>query len=252
MTPFQRATSLARALSFDGQEPRHFGAPAVTREPFQSGGFNGEVGRGASCNCHRITLIPHCHGTHTESAGHLTLQYRPLHEFVPLAPIPALLLTVLPVSAVAANETCKPAAHNSDELITRAGLLAAWTRGPHRPPKALLLRTNAAVSATNPPYLSLPAIIEIVARGIEHLVVDLPSIDRTQDEGRLSAHREFFGLPEGCVDLAKASRAHCTITELAQFPTCLDDGPCALQLQVLTWGGDAVPSRPLYLPPEAT
>ena len=47
------------------------------------------------------------------------------------------------------------------------------------------------------PYLSREAAEFLVARGIEHLVVDLPSIDRAHDEGRLTAHRVFFGLPPG-------------------------------------------------------
>ena len=88
----------------------------------------------------------------------------------------------------------------------------------------------------------------MVQRGIEHLVVDLPSVDRSSDAGRLTAHRIFFGLPAGATDARLATRSQCTITELAQFPSRVADGPCALQLQIPAFTGDAVPSRPVHLP----
>jgi len=81
--------------------------------------------------------------------------------------------------------------------------------------------------------------------GIEHLVVDLPSIDRAHDEGRLTAHRLFFGLPAGQTALARAARSTCTVTELAYIPDEAVDGPYLLELQVPAINGDAVPSRPL-------
>jgi hypothetical protein len=78
-----------------------------------------------------------------------------------------------------------------------------------------------------------------------HLVVDLPSIDRAQDEGRLTAHRIFFGLPPAVTQLSAATRATATVTELAYIPESVADGPYLLELQVPALGGDAVPSRPL-------
>ena len=53
--------------------------------------------------------------------------------------------------------------------------------------------------------LSQQAAQLLVSSGIEHLIVDVPSIDRAQDEGRLTAHRIFFGLPRTSV--ARAARA---------------------------------------------
>ena len=246
---FSAATSLALTLDFDGDHPRHFGAPAAQSRAFRTEGFEGEVERGASCNCRSITLIPHCNGTHTESASHLTVQQRPLHEIAPLAPLPALLLSLLPRPMDSTDEDTDPAPQPGDQLLTRGDLLAAWQRQPPGEPRALMLRTGTpAGSSGNPPYFSRQLMAEIVARGIEHLVVDLPSVDRSHDEGRLTTHRLFFGLPTGETDLAAATRAHCTITELASFPPHLVDGPCALQLQLPAFTGDAVPSRPLHLP----
>jgi arylformamidase len=245
---FSRAVPLALQLDFNAAHPRHFGAPAASSEPLRAGAFEGDVARGASCNCRSVTLVPHCNGTHTESASHLTLQQRPLHEFLPTAPVPALLLTVAPVAAAGSGEDSHPAPGPGDRLITRIGLLSAWVHHPAAAPRALLLRTGTAWSDVAPPYLSRQCAAELVVRGIEHLITDLPSVDRLQDEGRLTAHRLFFGLPPGSTALADASRPAATITELATFPADLADGPCAVQIQIPAWSGDAVPSRPLYLP----
>jgi kynurenine formamidase len=241
---FNAATSLALPLDFDAAQPQHFGAPPATSTPYRVGSFEGAVARGASCNCQRITLIPHCNGTHTESASHLTLQQRPLHEFVPAGPMDA----VLPESSAATSEDSLPAPHAADRLITRGALLAAWSQSRAAGPQALLLRTGTAWGDNAPPYLSQQLMQELVARGIEHLVTDLPSVDRLEDDGLLTAHRIFFGLPERGTNLDEARRAHCTITELAHFPRHLVDGSCALQLQIPAFSGDAVPSRPLHLP----
>jgi arylformamidase len=262
---FTAATSLALPLDFDAPHPRHFGAPAARSEALRVGSFEGEVARGASCNCRVVTLVPHCNGTHTESASHLTVEQRALHEFLPAGPIPALLLTLQAVDAATSGEDLTlqavdpatsaedslPAPQPGDRLITRAALRAARENAPYSTApraRALLLRTGTDWRDPAPPFLSRQFVEELVARGIEHLVCDLPSVDRLQDEGLLTAHRLFFGLPAGSTRLADATRATATITELAQFPATLRDGPCAVQIQVPAWSGDAVPSRPLHLP----
>ena len=253
---FDGAISLAIELDFDGPQPRHFGAPPATSRPYEAGVFNGEVSRGASCNCRSLTLIPHCNGTHTESAGHLATSSVPLHRIVPAGPLPALLVSVTPEPADRCNEDTLPAPHAGDRLITRAAVVAAWPATLPFVPRALVIRTlpnpagRASIdhSASNPPYLSRQAATELVARGIEHLVLDLPSADRSHDEGRLTAHRIFFGLPPGSTALADATRSHCTITEFAFVPDAAADGAWGLQLQLPAFTGDATPSRPLLLP----
>jgi len=242
--------SLARLLDFDAAHPRAFGAPPATTAPFVVGTFNGEVARGASCNCRAVHLIPHCNGTHTESVAHLTVDSLRLTELVPLEPLPALLLSVAPVPAQGSGESTAPAPQPGDRLVTAAQIdrawPAAWPAGLP-PPRVLVLRTGAH-DGDGAPYLSLDAARRIVARGIEHLVLELPSVDRADDGGRLAGHRILFGLPAGSTRLAEAARAHATVTELALVPAQCADGPCAVQLQLTSWTGDAVPSRPLLYP----
>ena len=244
---------LAVALDFTGPQARHFDAPRASARPFEVPGFNGSVERGASCNCEVISLIPHCNGTHTESVGHLTRERLDAWRVIPAGLLPALLLSVAPELAGGSGEGSDPAPQPSDRLITRRSLERAWPAGLAPEPRALVVRTlpNAPdkgvrdYSATTPPYLSQQAAQLLVERGILHLIVDLPSIDRARDEGRLTAHRIFFGLPRGSVQLSAATRASATITELAFIPDELADGLYLLQLQAPALGGDAVPSRPL-------
>jgi kynurenine formamidase len=249
------AISLAIALDFStAAQPRHFGAPAARSQPFAAPGFSGSVATGASCNCEVLSLIPHCNGTHTECVGHLTREPVHAHRIVPSGLIPALVLTVAPVeTANAPDDSTNPAPQPSDRLITRLALEKAWPRAAPFEPRALVVRTlpnqpdkqHRDYSETAPPYLSREAAALLVERNIEHLVVDLPSIDRAHDEGRLTAHRLFFGLPPGSTALAQAARARATVTELAYVPDAVPDGPYLLELQVPALGGDAVPSRPL-------
>jgi kynurenine formamidase len=254
-----KPVSLAIELDFSQPQPRHFGAPAASSRPFAVPGFSGSVDQGASCNCHVQTLIPHCNGTHTECVGHLTREKVDAHRVAPLGLLPAVLLSVEPIEAAAASrarsrEDTEPPPHPGDLLITRSALETAWSKLtlPFEP-RVLVLRTlpnrpekqHQDYTDQVPPYLSRQAAEWLIARHIEHLVVDLPSIDRSYDEGRLTAHRIFFGLPAGSTALAQATRPRATVTELAFIPDSAADGPYLLELQVPALGGDAVPSRPL-------
>jgi kynurenine formamidase len=275
-----RPISLAIELSFPGRQPRHFGAPAASAQPFAVEGFSGSVADGASCNCNVVTLIPHCNGTHTECVGHLTRGQLDAHRVVPLGLIPALLVTVEPVAAEATSESTDPSPQAGDMLVTRRSLENAWPSWPSgtshtKPaaeptvataaalpvvPHALVIRTlpngwdkrYRDYTNQSPPYLSRDAAELLVARKIRHLVVDLPSIDRTHDEGCLTAHRTFFGLAPEAREVGQAARPDATITELAYIQADVLDGPYMLELQVPALGGDAVPSRPLLYPLQPT
>jgi arylformamidase len=88
----------------------------------------------------------------------------------------------------------------------------------------------------------------VVEHGIDTLVVDLPSIDRAQDGGKLAAHRIFWGMPAGSTSAATATRPNATITEMAYIDDSVADGPYLLNLQVAPFVIDAAPSRPILLP----
>lgn len=240
-----RPVELARPLEFDGGSARHFDAPAAQAQPYSVGAFSGEVATGASCNCRTITLTPHCNGTHTECVAHLTVEPLDAWRVVPRTPVGALVVSVAPERV------------GEDRVVTRARLVAAWqsaaVASPVRhTPQALILRTLALARGADAddrgapaPHVAADAAAWIVEQGIAHLVLDLPSLDRTHDGGRLAAHRVFFGLPPQSRRLHDATRPYATITELAHIPDSLADGPCLLAWQVPAIAGDAVPSRPL-------
>ena len=247
--------SLAINLDFSARQPRHFGAPPASSRPFAVPGFSGSVEHGASCNCQALTLIPHCNGTHTECVGHLTRERADAYSVAPLGLLPALLISVEPVNAAkVADETTEPTPQPGDFLITRRAIETSWAEAaPLFEPRVLVIRTlpnnptKQYQDYTNqtPPYLSREAAELLVEQAIEHVVVDLPSIDRSHDEGRLTAHRIFFGLPRASTALGHATRPHATITELAYIPDTASDGAYLLEIQVPALAGDAVPSRPL-------
>ncbi len=247
------AVDLAILLDLHGAQPRHFGAPAASAQPLELAGFTGAVAHGASCNCEVVTFIPHCNGTHTECAAHLTRERLDAYRVAPVGLIPAVLLTVTPEPAGSTREGTEPAPDAQDLLVTRSSLEGAWAAHALFAARALVVRTlpnpegkrQRDYTGQNAPYLSREAAQLVVERGIEHLVVDLPSIDREHDEGRLTAHHIFFGLAAGATQLHAATRAHATVTELAYVPAGLGDGPYLLELQVPALSGDAVPSRPL-------
>ncbi len=247
---------LAIGVDFDGGGPRWFDSPRSRSTPLASGSFIGQVRRGGSCNCSTISFTPHCDGTHTESAGHITRESFDVRSVVPDGLLPALLLSVTPTPADSQGEASRPAPVAGDLLITRAALEQAWPAALPYVPVALIVRTipnspskrQCDYRAVSAPFLSLPAATLLVERGIEHLVLDVPSADRASDQGLLSAHREFFGLAAGESARAAVRRPQCTITELAYIGDAASDGAYLLALQFPSLAGDALPSRPLLYP----
>src|SRR6516165_4352305 len=132
---------LALELDFSGPQPRHFGAPPASSRPWETpgGGFRGSVEDGGSCNCEVITLIPHCNGTHTECAGHLTSERLDAWRVTPPGLIPAVLLSVWPEPP--GGEATEPAPQPLDRLITRRAIERAWPAAVPFVPYAVVIRT---------------------------------------------------------------------------------------------------------------
>ena len=93
-------------------------------------------------------------------------------------------------------------------------------------------------SNTNWPFLAPEIGSFLRSSGIDHLVIDQPSVDQEEDGGALACHRSFWG-PTPLESL------HRTITELAHIPTDVCDGAYLLNLQVAPLDNDAAPSRPI-------
>jgi len=235
-------------LRFNEAQPTFFGAPPASASAVAAGAFVGDVRHGGSCNCSVHTLTPHCNGTHTECVGHITQERLSVRDLAIRHLSAALLISVTPEQSRDAP---------GDLVISLAALQAAIGSAELSDYQALVIRTlpndssklarNYDAGAT-PPYFTADAMRHVVEQGIDTLVVDLPSIDRAQDGGRLTAHRIFWGMPAGSTSAAAATRKHATITELAFIDDAVSDGPYLLNLQVAPFVIDAAPSRPILLP----
>jgi kynurenine formamidase len=241
------AQDISIPLRFDAAQLQAFGAPAAKAEMYSSGAFIGDVTEGGSCNCQRYQLTPHCNGTHTESVGHLTGDAVPVNALAHAGLQLARLVTIDPI-----------ASDNPDHATNRVISLACLRRLPSMESladtSALIVRTLPNTSGkltrnydvgSSPAYFEPAALAWLAERGIEHLLVDVPSVDRMDDGGHLLAHRAFWGLPDGSTLATQARRPQATITELIFVPSSIADGRYLLSLQVAPFATDAAPSRPL-------
>ncbi|HLG04321.1 MAG TPA: cyclase family protein [Bacteroidia bacterium] len=201
-------------------------------EPVRSGNWTGAVKEGGSVNFRTIVFNPHGHGTHTECVGHISPEIENVNAHLRNWFFIAELITVLPEQQ-----------ENGDFLITRKQL-EILLEGKR--PEAVVLRTVANSGAklamnwsdTNPPYLEEAAAKFLAETGVQHLLIDLPSVDREKDGGKLLAHRAFWEYPAN----TQFSR---TITEFIYVPNEVFDGAYFLNLQTAAFENDAAPSRPV-------
>ena len=231
-----RPIDLSVPVRFEGDGLTAFGAPPARRETFKSGSFVGDVSCGGSCNCELYTFSPHLHGTHTECVGHITNERIAVHDVMKDSFTPATLITVVLEKA---TESYDPQPQAGDMMITKVAIEKSLkvTDGFL---DALIIRTNYKGA---PPFFSHEAVKYINELGVKHLLVDMPSVDRLDDGGKLSNHRIFWGVAPGVRSAAPPSPK--TITELIKVPDTAPDGVYILNLQVAAFMCDAAPSRPL-------
>lgn len=249
--------SLAIGLDFDGPQPNHFGTERASRHSLQLGGFVGNTQQGGSCNVDVIEMIPHCNGTHTESAGHIVDDDVFVGAMVTQCWYPAVVLSLPTVPASATGETYRPEFAEDDRIISSEALDTAFSIYHPFAPVALVVRTlpnegtktSRAYGEQNPPpFFSVEAIQSINRMGIQHLLVDLPSVDRMQDDGLLTCHHLFWNVPEGTHRVTDDSWKDKTITEMIFVPDRVADGFYLLNLQLPPFFTDAAPSRPVLFP----
>lgn len=243
------AIDISIPLRFNGPQPNAYGVQAATSHPVEAGEMVGDTRQGGSVNFEQYTFIPHCNGTHTECVGHITHERISVQECLKDAFIPAVLVSVTPEHSNGSN----------DPLITRKILQTAILSGPGAvatgsSDMALIVRTQqnddskltAKYGQENiPPYLTNDAIEFILESGFKHLLVDLPSIDRIFDDGKLLNHRLFWNVEPGCFEVSRETRINSTVTELTYVPTEIPDGEYLLNLQIAPFNSDCAPSRPI-------
>ncbi len=225
-----RPVSIGIPLNPFGSNPSCFHAEQPQAHPMDFNGFICSVEHGAPVNFYSMQLVPHGHGTHTECVGHISKQFEKVNKIFKNAFMRAELISIA------------PKVQGRDFIIDKEALEKQIRFNT----KALIVRTLPNTeekkyrnySDRNPPYFSEAAMRYIVERNIEHLLIDLPSVDKEKDEGLVLNHKIFWNF-SGDIELNK------TITELIYVPNDVADGLYIMNLQIANMTLDAVPSNPI-------
>ncbi len=230
--------------------------PAI--EPVVFGDWIGKVSEGkSSTNFNNIFFNPHGHGTHTECLGHITNDFYSVNQALKHFFFFAKVITVEPEKV--GEDLVITKNHISTALnMTSASTSLSMTIGETTSGslsmtcEALIIRTlpnqkdkkSRKYSNTNPPYLSEEAAIFIRESEIQHLLIDLPSVDKEHDEGKLLAHKAFWNV-KNTHQLNADARFNATITEMIFVSDEIEDGDYILNLQIASFENDASPSKPI-------
>lgn len=217
-------------LNFSENNPVAWNLTAPKKAPVVFGDWIGSVAKGAPTNFNNIYFNPHAHGTHTECVGHITKEFYSINDCLKTFFFTAEVITVSPQKS------------NDDYVITKTQLKAVMQTNPD----AIVIRTlpnterkcAQKYSGTNPPYLDVEATRYLKEIGVKHLLIDLPSVDREEDEGKLLSHNVFW-------NTSGKIRFDATITELIYVPSTVNDGVYLLNLQIASFHNDAAPSKPI-------
>ncbi|MBD3582024.1 cyclase family protein [Flavobacterium selenitireducens] len=207
-------------------------------EPVRFGEWVGKVSEGkSSTNFNNIFFNPHGHGTHTEGLGHITHDFYSINQSLKTFFFTAELVSV------------EPRAQGNDFVIGKSQIETALNG---KIPEAIIIRTlpnepaklSRKYSETNWPYLLEEAALFLKEIGVRHLLIDLPSVDKEHDEGKLLAHKAFWNVSD-VKHLNVDARLDATITEMVYVPDTVTDGTYLLNLQIAPFENDASPSKPV-------
>jgi len=184
-----------------------------------------------SSNFNSIYFKPHAHGTHTECIGHITEEFISINKTLKQFFFLAEVITVAPEKL------------EKDLVISKKQI--QFLLG-NKKREAIIIRTipntneklSKNYSKTNPPYLLEEAVEYLKEKGIEHLLIDMPSVDKEKDGGKLLSHNAFWNT-KGKI------RFNATITELIFVPNKIKDGRYFLNLQIAPFENNASPSKPI-------
>jgi kynurenine formamidase len=229
---FFQPIDISIPLSTDPNTVSAWYVKPMSLEPVRMGDWVGDVNQGGTVNFRTVTFNPHGNGTHTECVGHISKEFYTINKSLKRFFFIAELVTILPDEQ-----------DNGDRIITRKSLQMSLEGSK---PEAVIIRTlgnslaklHTQYSNTNPPYLQKEAVDYLNEIGVEHLLIDMPSVDKEVDGGELAAHHAFWQYPHN-------TQLHKTITELIYVPNDVFDGTYLLNLQIASFENDASPSKPV-------
>lgn len=235
---FSKPLDISIPLTNNGDNPIAWYLEQPQIEPVRVGDWVGKVSEGQSAtNFNTIVFNPHAHGTHTECLGHITRDFYSVNQSLKQFVFLAQVMSVTPVVVA------------EDQVITLQQIQSKWI---DQNQKAVVIRTlpnviskrNKNYSHTNPPYLDHEAVVFLRESGVEHLLIDLPSVDKEKDDGKLLAHKAFWNVTN-TDQLNEGARLGATITEMIFVCSEILDGFYLLNLQVAPFENDAAPSKPV-------
>ena len=240
-------------MLFNREQPNIYDVDKASAKAFKSEQFTGDTRLGGSCNFEEYKLIPHCNGTHTECVGHISDERISIHTTLRDSLIPSTLISAVPIDAFNTTDNYSPHKREGDIMITVKALKDALGDINKDFIKGLIIRTlpnddskkSRRYSQNHPPYFSIEAMELITELGIEHLLVDIPSVDRAFDKGRLTNHHIYWNVKQGSHEVDRLKHSLKTITEMIYAPNDVEDGFYLLNLQIAPFAADAAPSRPV-------
>ena len=250
----KRSIDISIPYNFNGVQPNFYDVNPGKSTPLKFGETSYSVSDGAGCNIPEISMNIHCTGTHTEYVGHLLKDPGDIGIVLKDIIIPAVLITVDPKLFNDTNEFYHCSVKDNELVISAESICSKFENWQENKPQALIIRTTPNTedkqyhqfTITPPPFFTNDA-LELISRlRIDHLVVDLPSIDRMADNGILGNHRIFWGdgnNPKGEVNPNSVN----TITELVYIEDEVIDGFYFLNIQLPHFQCDAAPSRPILM-----
>lgn len=211
-------------------------APFPSTQPFKMHDFVGLIKNGSPVNYRHIFFSPHGNGTHTECLSHILDIDLSVNQCFQNPYTLAYLTSVYPTLL-----------ENGDRVILFTSLVDELEKAQRLGCTSFVIRTlpndpsktKLQYSGTNPPYIEAQIAEYLCAHDFQNLLIDLPSLDREMDEGKLAAHRAFWQVP------TYQNRLHASITELIHVRDDIKDGQYLMHLQVANMKHDALPSRPM-------
>ena len=244
---FSQGLDISIPLNFNGQQPNTYNVDRASSSAYKDGQFIGDTRQGGPCNFETYTFTPHCNGTHTECIGHITQERVSLLECLRQEMIPATVISVVPKTT---KESYIPELNLDDLVITKEDLQEQIKGADTCFLRALIVRTlpnsedkqNRDYMLNSSSFFSIEAMEYLVSLGIEHLLVDIPSVDRLFDDGYLSTHNIFWQTKGKEFNIEAKNK---TITEMIFVQESIKDGKYLLNLQMPAFISDAAPSRPI-------
>ncbi len=208
-------------------------------EPVRTDRFVGSVEEGGTVNFRDIAFNPHGNTTHVECVGHISEVVYSINQSLQQFSHIAKLITLKPTYYKGDESEFL---HHSDLVLDKKDFVNQGLVGF----EAVVIRTTPndlsklerCWNNTNWPFLTSDAADYLNEIGIKHLLIDLPSVDRELDGGKMLAHRAFWGYPE-------KTRFDATITEMIFVPDSAVDGLYLLNLQMASFENDASPCKPI-------